>query len=271
MKHDARPRPRVGKAVVALAAASLALTACSAQAGPSASGSAASDAPAGKKTVVVFAAASLKTSFTTLAEKLQGEHPELDLKFNFAGSQDLVAQIKAGAKADVVATADLATMGKLKDAGSLDGAAQNFASNTLTIAVPPANPAGITALSDLAKPGVKTVLCAVQVPCGAASHKVETAAGIDIKPVSEELAVTDVLGKVSSGEADAGLVYRTDVQGSKGKVKAVDFPQSSSAGNTYAAALVKNSPDSDGGKTFLAALTGEPGRTVLAEAGFGTP
>jgi len=271
MKNDTRPRLPFGKAAVALAAASLALTACSAPAASSASGSAASDAPAQKKTVVVFAAASLKATFTSLAGKLQDEHPELDIKLNFAGSQDLVAQIKAGAKADVVATADLATMEKLNANGSLEGAAQNFASNTLTIAVPPTNPAGISALSDLAKPGVKTVLCALQVPCGAASHKVETAAGIDIKPVSEELAVTDVLGKVSSGEADAGLVYRTDVQGSKGKVKGIDFPQSSSAVNTYAVALVKGGPESDGGKTFLSAVTGEPGQTVLAEAGFGKP
>ncbi|MDQ0708084.1 molybdate transport system substrate-binding protein [Arthrobacter woluwensis] len=270
MKHKARSRPSIGTAAVALVAASLVLTACSGAAGSTASGSAPAQ-DTGKKTVVVFAAASLKSSFTTLAEKLHDEHPELDLKFNFAGSQDLVAQIKAGAKADVVATADLATMGKLQDAGSLDGAARNFASNTLTIAVPPSNPANISALADLARPGVKTVLCAVQVPCGAASHKVEKAAGLDLKPVSEELAVTDVLGKVSSGEADAGLVYRTDVQGSKGAVKAIDFPQSSAAVNTYAVALVNGGPDSDGGKTFLAALTGDPGRKVLADAGFGKP
>jgi len=270
MKREILSRPPLGKAAVAFVAASFALTACSGASGSTASGSA-SPQDAGKKTVVVFAAASLKSSFTTLAEKLRAEHPELDLKFNFAGSQDLVAQIKAGAKADVVATADLATMGKLKDAGSLDGAAQNFASNTLTIAVPPSNPANISALADLAKPGVKTVLCAAQVPCGAASHKVEKAAGLDIKPVSEELAVTDVLGKVSSGEADAGLVYRTDAQGSKGAVKAVDFPQSSAAVNTYAVALVQGAPDRDGGRTFLAALTGAPGQKVLAEAGFGKP
>ncbi|PSS45845.1 molybdate ABC transporter substrate-binding protein [Arthrobacter woluwensis] len=270
MKREILSRPPHGKAAVAFVAASFALTACSGASGSPASGSA-SPQDAGKKTVVVFAAASLKSSFTTLAEKLRAEHPELDLKFNFAGSQDLVAQIKAGAKADVVATADLATMGKLKDAGSLDGAAQNFASNTLTIAVPPGNPANISALADLAKPGVKTVLCAAQVPCGAASHKVEKAAGLDIKPVSEELAVTDVLGKVSSGEADAGLVYRTDAQGSKGAVKAIDFPQSSAAVNTYAVALVQGAPDRDGGRTFLAALTGAPGQKVLAEAGFGKP
>ncbi|MFJ3957574.1 molybdate ABC transporter substrate-binding protein [Arthrobacter sp. NPDC090010] len=255
-----------GKAVLT-AGAVLALAACSSPG----TGATASQSPAEKKTVVVFAAASLKGTFTALADQLKAEHPELDVKLNFAGSQDLVAQIKAGAKADVVATADLPTMEKLSSAGSLDGAAQNFASNTLTIAVPPSNPAHITQLSDLAKSGTKTVLCAPQVPCGAASQKVEKAAGLSIKAVSEELSVSDVLGKVSSGEADAGLVYRTDVQGAKGKVTGIDFPQSSSAVNVYAIAKVQGSPDPEGGKLFLDQVTSAAGQSVLSKAGFGKP
>ncbi|MDP5228347.1 MULTISPECIES: molybdate ABC transporter substrate-binding protein [Arthrobacter] len=246
----------------------MALSACSASGQGAAAGSA---SPVAKKTVIVFAAASLKATFTQMADDLKKQHPELDIKLNFAGSQDLVAQIKAGAPADVVATADLATMDKLTANGSVDGTPQHFASNTLTIAVPPSNPANIGSLADLAKPGTRTVLCAVQVPCGAASQKVEKAASLTIKPVSEELSVSDVLGKVASGEADAGLVYKTDVQGSKGKVKGVDFPQSSSAVNTYAIGLVKGAPDADGGRLFLSDVTGDSGQAVLAAAGFGKP
>jgi len=230
-----------------------------------------SSSPVAKKTVIVFAAASLKATFTQMAGDLEKQHPELDVKLNLAGSQDLVAQIKAGAPADVVATADLATMAKLTSNGSVDGTPQHFASNTLTIAVPPSNPANIAGLADLAKPGIRTVLCAAQVPCGAASLKVEKAAGLTLKPVSEELSVSDVLGKVASGEADAGLVYKTDVQGSHGKVKGLDFPQSASAVNTYAIGLVKGAPDADGGRLFLSEVSGDAGQAVLAAAGFGKP
>ena len=161
-------------------------------------------------TVTVFAAASLKASFTDLAAQFEAKNPGAKVMLSFAGSSDLAAQIAQGAPADVFASADTKNMAKLADARLLDGAAANFATNVLEIAVPPSNPASILSFADLAKPGVKVVLCASQVPCGAAADAVEQAAGVTLAPVSEESSVTDVLGKVTSGEADAGLVYVTD-------------------------------------------------------------
>ena len=140
------------------------------------------------------------------------------MTFNFAGSADLVTQLQQGAPADVFASADTKNMDKAIADNLVSGTPKNFASNTLEIAVPPDNPAGVSSFQDLAKPGLKLVVCAPAVPCGSATQKIETATGIDaVKPVSEESAVTDVLNKVQTGEADAGLVYVTDVQGRCGQ------------------------------------------------------
>jgi molybdate transport system substrate-binding protein len=137
--------------------------------------------------------------------------------------------------------------------------------------VPPSNPAKIATFADLAKPGVKTVICAPAVPCGAAAVAVETAAGVKLTPVSEENAVTGVLGKVSSGEADAGLVYVTDVKGAGASVTGITFPESSTAVNTYPIATVKAGSNSKLARAFIAFVTGTVGRSVLAAAGFGAP
>ena len=141
----------------------------------------------------------------------------------------------------------------------------------LTIAVPPANPASIGSFADLAKPGVKTVICAAQVPCGAATKTVEKDTGTTLQPVSEESSVTDVLGKVISGEADAGLVYVTDVKAAGDKVKGIPFPESAQAVNTYPIATVRTSKNKDLAAAFIAAVTGTEGQKVLSDAGFGTP
>src|SRR6476661_4772310 len=128
----------------------------------------------------------------------EAEHPGTSVALSFAGSSDLASQISQGAPADVFASADTANMKKVQDAGLADGTPENFATNTLAIAVPPGNPAGVTSLKDLARPGIKLVTCARQVPCGAAAARVAQAAGLTLSPVSEENAVTDVLGKVTS-------------------------------------------------------------------------
>jgi molybdate transport system substrate-binding protein len=148
------------------------------------------------------------------------------------------------------------------------GTPVNFATNTLEIAVPPGNPAKIASFADLAKPGVKVVVCAPAVPCGSATAKVEKATGTTLKPVSEEQSVTDVLGKVSAGEADAGLVYVTDVKGAGTKVVGVPFPESSSAVNTYPIVALKSSKNAALAAEFVKAVTGEPGQSILAAAGF---
>lgn len=222
--------------------------------------------------ITVFAAASLKGTFTELADEFEAAHPGVTVELSFAGSSDLVTQITGGAPADVFASADEKNMAKLTEGGLIDEAALvDFATNVLEIAVPPTNPAGIETLADLAKPGVKTVICAPQVPCGAATATIETASGVDILPVSEESSVTDVLGKVTSGEADAGLVYVTDVIAAGDKVKGINFPESSKAVNTYPIAPVTASTNADVAQAFVEFVTGTVGQGVLEEAGFGKP
>ncbi|MBO1268899.1 molybdate ABC transporter substrate-binding protein [Arthrobacter cavernae] len=226
---------------------------------------------AGSGTLTVFAAASLKATFTTLVAEFEGKNPGTKVVLSFAGSSDLATQITQGAPADVFASADTKNMAKLSDAKLLDGTASNFATNVLTIAVPPANPASISSFADLAKPGVKVVVCASQVPCGAATDAVEKATGTTLTPVSEESSVTDVLGKVTSGEADAGLVYVTDVKGAGDKVKGIPFAQSDQAVNTYPIATVGSSKNKELAAAFIALVTGSEGRKTLGDAGFGTP
>ena len=226
---------------------------------------------AGDTTLTVFAAASLKQTFTELGKRFEAAHPGTDVTFNFAGSSDLVAQLEEGAPADVFASADTATMARATAADLVSGQPVDFATNTLQIAVPPGNPAGITTLADLAEPGVKVVLCAPQVPCGSAAAGVEAAAKVDLTPVSEETSVADVLGKVSSGEADAGLVYVTDVKAAGDEVEGIAFPESSSAVNTYPVAALSGTRTASLAAAFVALVTSAEGREVLADAGFGAP
>ncbi|MGB6182395.1 MAG: molybdate ABC transporter substrate-binding protein [Rhodococcus sp. (in: high G+C Gram-positive bacteria)] len=226
---------------------------------------------ADSQTVTVFAAASLQSTFTEIGEKFEQSHPGSTVRFTFAGSSDLAAQLTQGAPGDVFAAADTANMSKVVDADLIDGTAVDFASNTLTIVTPPGNPAGIGSFADLTKPGVDVVVCAPQVPCGAAAEKIETAAGVALSPVSEESSVTDVLGKVTSGQADAGLVYVTDASGAGDTVTAIPFPESSGAVNTYPIAMVRGSQASDLAREFLQTVTGPDGQSVLAAAGFAAP
>ena len=146
-----------------------------------------------------------------------------------------------------------------------------FASNTLEIAVPPGNPAHVTGLADLARPGLKLVVCAPEVPCGSATRALARAARLTLEPVSEEQSVTDVLGKVSTGEADAGLVYVTDVQGAGNAVDGIAFPESDGVVNTYPIAVLRDSDHTALARQFVDFVLGSAGRRVLADAGFGTP
>jgi molybdate transport system substrate-binding protein len=221
--------------------------------------------------ITVFAAASLQRTFTELASWFESEHPGTSVQLSFAGSSDLAAQILAGAPADVFASADERTMTTLVEEDLVRDTPLAFATNHLAIAVPPGNPAAIDSLADLAREGVITVICAPQVPCGAATKEVERIAGIRIQPVSEELSVTDVLGKVVSGEADAGLVYVTDIQSAGDSVVGVDFPESDQVVNTYTIAGLTGSSNRSAATKFVAAVMGEMGQSLLDEAGFGPP
>lgn len=222
-------------------------------------------------TITVFAAASLKTTFEALGAQFASEHDGVTVEFNFAGSSDLVAQIQQGAAADVFASADTANMDKLVSDDLLASEPESFATNTLTIAVPPGNPAGITLLADLTKEDVNLVVCAPEVPCGRAAGKVEEASGLDFMPVSEEQSVTDVLNKVIAGEADAGLVYVTDVINAGAKVEGIDFPEASSAVNTYPIATIADSDAPDLAQEFVELVLGATGQSVLRDAGFAKP
>lgn len=225
-------------------------------------------------TLTVYAASSLKGAFEEIGERFEREHPGTAVEFNFAGSADLVAQIQQGAPADLVATADLANMAKLADDDLLAEPAESFATNTLTIAVPSDNPARIDSLDDLTREGVHLVVCAPAVPCGAAAAQVEEAAGLDWQPVSEEPSVADVLGKVASGEADAGLVYVTDVKASAAGVRSIDFPLAGQVVNTYPIAAIEPQSPTSGEQARLAAafielVLAAEGQQVLADLGFG--
>ena len=264
----------MNRSLRALAAAALVvvLAGCGSNTGSSGSStSSSSSASASSTTLTVFAAASLKKTFTTLGQQFETSHAGTKVTFNFAGSADLVTQLQQGAPADVFASADTKNMDKATADNLVSGTPVSFASNTLEIAVPPDNPGKITSFSDLTKPGLRLVVCAPAVPCGAAAQKIETATKTTLKPVSEESAVTDVLNKVQTGEADAGLVYVTDVKGAAGKVKGVTFPQSKEAVNTYPIAELRASTNADLARHFTELVTGADGQRVLADAGFGKP
>ena len=246
----------------------LAGTGCGTTAEPSGGGS---SAPAETQTLTVFAAASLKTTFTELGQQFETTHAGTTVTFAFGGSSDLVTQLQQGAPGDVFASADTKNMDKATADNLVKGDPVNFASNTLEIAVPPDNPAKITSFADLAEDGVKVVICAPQVPCGSATQKVETATGVTLTPVSEENSVTDVLNKVTSGEADAGLVYKTDVKSAGDKVLGVPFPESTEAVNVYPIAVLTGSKNADLSQEFVDLVTGSEGQQVLADAGFGKP
>jgi molybdate transport system substrate-binding protein len=222
-------------------------------------------------TLTVYAAASLTKTFEKIAAEFESEHDGVKVDFSFGGSSDLVAQIQQGAPADVFASADTANMDKLTADGLQADDPQDFAANTLEIATPPGNPAGITSFADLAQDGLNVVVCAPEVPCGAATVKAEETTGVTLRPVSEEQSVTDVLAKVTSGEADAGLVYVTDVTGAGDAVTGVPFPESSDIVNTYPIVALKDSGQADLAEAFVELVLGDTGQTILKEAGFAQP
>ncbi|SFK62895.1 molybdate ABC transporter substrate-binding protein [Amycolatopsis sacchari] len=254
------------KLLAALAGVALLVTGCG---GSSSSNS--NNSGAGPRTLTVFAAASLTESFNALKTEFEAAHPGVTVKYSFGGSSSLVQQLTNGAKADVFASADQTNMDKAVQGGVIDGAPTVFATNKLTIAVAPGNPKGLKAFADLADAGLKVVVCAPQVPCGSAAQKVEKATGVTLKPVSEEQDVKQVLTKVESGDADAGLVYVTDAATAQGKVAQVDFPEAAQAVNNYPIAVVKGAPQSDLAKEFEQFVLGAQGRQQLAKVGFGTP
>jgi molybdate transport system substrate-binding protein len=242
--------------LAAAVAALLPLTACG------------SSAPAEAKdqTLTVFAASSLKATFNELKASFEKDHPGVTIRFQFGGSSDLVGQIKAGNPADVFASADTKNMDKLKGSTAEP---VDFASNVLEIAVAPGNPKHITGLADLSR--VTLVDCAVPVPCGSATEKLTAALGVTLKPASQEQSVTDVLAKVTSGQADAGIVYVTDVKAAGAKVTGVPIKGTEKATNTYEIAQLNASTHGDLARLWVLYVSGPFGRDALLKAGFGAP
>ena len=223
-------------------------------------------------TLTVYAAASLKKTFGELGTEFEKTHEGVTVELVLGGSADLVSQLQNGADddADVFASADTKNMDRLTD-DDLEGQdPQDFATNTLEIVTPPDNPAGVEDLQDLTG-DLDLVLCAPEVPCGAAAQKLAEAAGLSFDPVSEEQSVADVLGKVTSGQADAGLVYVTDVLAAGDDVRGIEFPESSQVVNTYPITTIRGSDEDDLAQQFVDLVLGAQGQQVLQDAGFGAP
>lgn len=213
--------------------------------------------------LTVFAATSLKRSFAEIGDTFARVHPGAKVTFSFAGSQLLATQVLQGAPADVIATADQGTIDKV--VAELKAPAVVFAANRLAIATERDNPLGIAGLADLAKPSTKVVLGNDEVPVGKAAKKALAAAGVTVKPVSQEPDVGKVLSKVTLGEADAGIVYVTDVQGAQGKVCGIDLPGVS---NVYPIGVLKGARHAAAAAAFVAFVQGPQGQSVLQRNGF---
>ena len=232
----------------------------------------ATDSSAADSTLTVFAASSLKVPFQELATTFEADHPGVTVSFNFAGSTDLVSQLQEGAPAQVLATADTTSIQSAVDGGLLKTTPRTLATNHLVIAVPAGNPAGIKTFADLGKKGTRLVVCAPEVPCGRLAGQVADAAGVTLHPVSEEAAVADVLAKVVSGEADAGLVYASDATTAGGGVEAIEIPEAVALHNEYPIAVTASAgKQADTAQEFIDLVLSDQGRQVLTMAGFGQP
>ncbi|HEU0206621.1 MAG TPA: molybdate ABC transporter substrate-binding protein [Pseudolysinimonas sp.] len=222
-------------------------------------------------TVTVLAAASLTEVFGDLAARFEKLHPSVTITESFGGSSALAAQIVQGAPADLFATANEATMKTVTDAGLADGTPRVFATNVLTLVVPPSNPAGITALSDLAEPDVKVALCDTTVPCGSAALALLAAEKLTVTPVTLETDVKAVLTKVELDEVDAGLVYATDARTAGSKISQIAVPDAAHLINRYPIVALSGSTNQAAAHAFEQFILSSTGRAALKNAGFGTP
>lgn len=234
----------------------------------SACGSAATPSGGDQRELNVFAASSLTEAFTQLGEQFAAAHPDVKVTFNFAGSSDLVTQLRQGAPGDVIATADVDTMLKL---GPLTGQPITFTANKLAIAVEPGNPMHIAGLQDLARKDLKVVLAAREVPAGKYARQILAEAGVDVEPASLEVSVKGVVTKISLGEADAGIVYVTDVDATDGAIESVLIPDRQNVVATYPIATLDNSAQPEDAQAFVDYVLSGAGQSVLAAHGFLPP
>jgi molybdate transport system substrate-binding protein len=219
-------------------------------------------------TISVFAAASLTDAFKALGTSFRMAHPAVTVQFNFAGTPTLVTQIEQGAPADVFASADTTNMDKLKGDGFTSETSQVFAHNKLEIVVAAGNPRGITGLADLAKPGVIYITEAATVPAGKYALQILASAGVKVTPKSLETDVKSVVGKIELGEADAGIVYTTDVKAAGSKVQGVPIPDAYNVVATYPLVAVKGTKNADVANAFIAFVLSRTGQSTLGTYGF---
>nr|WSX53249.1 molybdate ABC transporter substrate-binding protein [Streptomyces sp. NBC_00974] len=215
--------------------------------------------------LTVLAASSLTDVFKTAGAEYEKAHPGTKITFSFAGSQELAAQVKQGAPADALVTADTKTMDGLR---AETGDPAIIAKSRLVIAAGKGNPFKVGALKDLADTKIKVVLAAPEVPVGRYSKQILDAQKIEVKPVSQEPNVRAVLSKVEMGEADAGLVYKTDTVKSGDKVVVVDIPDAENAVASYPAATLKGSKNAEAAAAFVAWLSTPEAQKILQDAGF---
>ena len=216
----------------------------------------------------VFAAASLTEAFTELGDAFTREQPDADLTFSFASSSDLARQVVEGAPVDVFASADLANMAKVTDAGAASGEPTAFATNRAAIIVAPGNPLDITSVDDLAASDLVVVVCSPDVPCGTYAGEIFDNAGVDVTPDSYEENVKAVATKVTLGEADAGIVYSTDVLAAGDAASGVEIPDDVNVIAEYPIVAVS---DSTVARAFIEFVAGPAGQRILASHGFGAP
>jgi molybdate transport system substrate-binding protein len=230
-------------------------------------------AAAGKRPsgeITVFAAASLTESFEAIAKQFEKRYRNVDVKLNFDSSSNLATQIQQGAPADVFASADEANLQKAIDSGDVTAKPVTFAKNRLEIAVEQGNPKKITGLADLADSDLVVVLCADEVPCGRYAAEAFAKAGVDVSPASKEENAKATLSKVSLGEADATVVYVTDVKAEKG-VSGIRIPNAQNVIATYPIAAVKESQNKTAAKAWVRFVQSTAGQTTLLKFGFLPP
>jgi molybdate transport system substrate-binding protein len=227
--------------------------------------------PPATGTITVFAASSLTGAYTEIGQAFQAANPGATVKFNFAASSTLATQINQGAPADIFASADDANMKKITDTGLNLGSPVEFATNKLQVIVGKGNPLGITSVTDLAKPNVITVTCDPSVPIGAYTQQVFQKAGITVKPKSLEPDVKGIVTKVTTGAADAGVVYATDVLAAGSSAQGVVIPDQLNVIANYPLSVVRGTKDAYSAQVFMNYVLGKDGQAILAKWAFTSP
>ncbi|MSY19405.1 MAG: molybdate ABC transporter substrate-binding protein [Actinobacteria bacterium] len=221
--------------------------------------------------IVVFAASSLTEAFTEVATAFNGVNPNAKVMFNFAGSGELVTQISQGAPADAFVSADDSNMKKLAAVGEVAGDPVVIAKNTFQIIVENGNPQGITGLLDLANPELVVVLCAETVPCGTGAATILKNSNVTVTPKSLEDKVKGVVAKVTTGEADAGIVFVTDVKAAGDKASGVEIPTDVNVVTNYPMAVTKEAANAALARVFIDFVSASQGQAILAKYGFLAP